>query len=300
MELASFVFDAGPFHSGLAAFFDSDDIEVSGEDLPTSLSKHPPKMKLHKEERDTQHQPLSSKAPYLTVQSTLDESLGILAAHRERGVFEMEKDHTAEYISSIILNILQECGLKREMLHLVVKNGAANMVKTIDIAFGKKKHICFAHLLSLGSYRFVEAVPELDLLIDKELKPGLVSEVLLVLVCVCGFERSGARPRPGHLGYGGFIPILNIIHCHTSAPIMRSAAEDRDLKEVVQLLEPLQAATNQVSGDKFPTVSLVIDACAFRVYGHWVKKGEGQNRAALFENMPKTELKYIYVNKLSR
>nr|CAD7442469.1 unnamed protein product [Timema bartmani] len=45
---------------------------------------------------------------------------------------------------------------------------------------------------------------------------------------------------------------------------------------------------------------LVIDACAFRVYGHWVKKGEGQNRAALFENMPKTELKYIYVNKLSR
>nr|CAD7266666.1 unnamed protein product [Timema shepardi] len=140
-----------------------------------------------------------------------------------------------------------------------------------------------------------------------------------------------------------FIPILNIIHRHTSAPTMRSVAESRDLKEVVQLLEPLQAAKNQVSGDKFLTVSLVIpiatnlqnkissffptsnvdiklreailealrkrlmvehipviDACAFRVYGHWVKKGEGQNRAALFENMPKTELKYIYVNKLSR
>ncbi|KAG6461800.1 hypothetical protein O3G_MSEX012864 [Manduca sexta] len=39
----------------------------------------------------------------------------------------------------------------------------------------------------------------------------------------------------------------------------------------------------------------VIDGCAFRVYGHWVKKGEGQNRAALFENMPKTELKSLYV-----
>nr|CAD7570959.1 unnamed protein product [Timema californicum] len=55
-----------------------------------------------------------------------------------------------------------------------------------------------------------------------------------------------------------FIPILNIIHRHTSAPTMRSVAESRDLKEVVQLLEPLQAAKNQVSGDKFPTVSLVI------------------------------------------
>ncbi|KAF9810579.1 hypothetical protein SFRURICE_021032 [Spodoptera frugiperda] len=38
----------------------------------------------------------------------------------------------------------------------------------------------------------------------------------------------------------------------------------------------------------------VIDGCAFRVYGHWVKKGEGQNRAALFENTPKTELKSLY------
>lgn len=44
----------------------------------------------------------------------------------------------------------------------------------------------------------------------------------------------------------------------------------------------------------------VVDGCAFRVYGHWVKKGEGQNRAALFENMPKTELKHIYVTNLSR
>lgn len=44
----------------------------------------------------------------------------------------------------------------------------------------------------------------------------------------------------------------------------------------------------------------VIDGCAFRVYGHWVKKGEGQNRAALFENMPRTELHALYINNLSR
>ncbi|XP_019619985.1 PREDICTED: phosphorylase b kinase gamma catalytic chain, skeletal muscle/heart isoform-like isoform X2 [Branchiostoma belcheri] len=33
----------------------------------------------------------------------------------------------------------------------------------------------------------------------------------------------------------------------------------------------------------------VIDGCAFRIYGHWVKKGEDQNRAALFENFPKRD-----------
>jgi hypothetical protein len=49
-----------------------------------------------------------------------------------------------------------------------------------------------------------------------------------------------------------------------------------------------------------PIFFQVIDGCAFRVYGHWVKKGEGQNRAALFENTPKIELKHIYVSNLSR
>lgn len=34
----------------------------------------------------------------------------------------------------------------------------------------------------------------------------------------------------------------------------------------------------------------LIDAYAFRMYGHWVKKGQQQNRAALFENTPKAVL----------
>ena len=33
-------------------------------------------------------------------------------------------------------------------------------------------------------------------------------------------------------------------------------------------------------------VRSLIDGCAFRIYGHWVKRGEEQNRAALFENGP--------------
>ncbi|KAI0231010.1 Phosphorylase b kinase gamma catalytic chain, liver/testis [Lamellibrachia satsuma] len=36
-----------------------------------------------------------------------------------------------------------------------------------------------------------------------------------------------------------------------------------------------------------------IDAGAFKIYGHWVKKGENQNRAALFENAPKRDIKGI-------
>jgi len=34
-------------------------------------------------------------------------------------------------------------------------------------------------------------------------------------------------------------------------------------------------------------VRAMIDSCAFHTYGHWVKRYEEQNRAALFETMPK-------------
>ena len=33
-------------------------------------------------------------------------------------------------------------------------------------------------------------------------------------------------------------------------------------------------------------VRRLIDSCAFRLYGPWVKKGEQQNRAALFQHRP--------------
>ncbi|XP_075706510.1 phosphorylase b kinase gamma catalytic chain, skeletal muscle/heart isoform isoform X2 [Rhinoderma darwinii] len=40
----------------------------------------------------------------------------------------------------------------------------------------------------------------------------------------------------------------------------------------------------------FKPIRKMIDACAFKIYGHWVKKGEQQNRAALFENTAKAIL----------
>lgn len=63
--------------------------------------------------------------------------------------------------------------------------------------------------------------------------------------------------------------------------------------------EPLSVACSRGDPYRIKILRKVIDGCAFRVYGHWVKKGEGQNRAALFENTPKTELKHLYMSNLS-
>ncbi|XP_064459522.1 phosphorylase b kinase gamma catalytic chain, skeletal muscle/heart isoform-like isoform X2 [Ornithodoros turicata] len=58
--------------------------------------------------------------------------------------------------------------------------------------------------------------------------------------------------------------------------------------------EPLSLEIARTDPYRIKTLRKVIDACAFRVYHHWVKKGEVQNRAALFENRPKVELRQLY------
>lgn len=64
--------------------------------------------------------------------------------------------------------------------------------------------------------------------------------------------------------------------------------------------EPLRAEDALRDPYRIKVLRKVIDGCAFRVYGHWVKKGEGQNRAALFENTPRCEVYNLYINSLNR
>lgn len=63
------------------------------------------------------------------------------------------------------------------------------------------------------------------------------------------------------------------------------------IKRLRDTPEPLSVERARIDPYKIRALRKVVDGCAFRVYGHWVKKGEAQNRAALFENVPKRELR---------
>jgi len=50
----------------------------------------------------------------------------------------------------------------------VTTDGAANMIKGIELEFDKKRHIvCFAHTLNLVAQHAISSVPELTTLISK-------------------------------------------------------------------------------------------------------------------------------------
>jgi phosphorylase kinase gamma subunit len=69
----------------------------------------------------------------------------------------------------------------------------------------------------------------------------------------------------------------------------------RRLRNTPQPLSLAQAAAQPYGMKEFRRV---IDGAAFRVYGHWVKRGEGQNRGAMFEQKPKTEVRRQQLQQL--
>ena len=51
--------------------------------------------------------------------------------------------------------------------------------------------------------------------------------------------------------------------------------------------QPISLRTVHLDPYRVRTLRKQIDGAAFRIYGHWVKKNDGQNRAAMFEHIPK-------------
>jgi len=71
------------------------------------------------------------------------------------------------------------------------------------------------------------------------------------------------------------------------------------IKRIKQTPEPLSVERARIDPYKIKALRKAIDGSAFRVYGHWVKRGENQNRAALFENQFKRELRIQRDEQLS-
>jgi hypothetical protein len=186
------------------------------------------------------------------------------------GVYDLEERHTAEYLAQKLTETCTLWGIRKESVTAVVTDSGANIVKAIDIAFGKHVHIsCCAHTLNLVVERSVENVPHLTELINKVkkivtwFKKSIVaSDELRKMTSLKMIQEVPTRWNSKYYMLERFLklraPINEIVNKHVSAPPITTALEIQQIQEVIDLLLPLEAASKELCGEKYITASKII------------------------------------------
>lgn len=74
------------------------------------------------------------------------------------GVYQSSERHTSEHIAEMLLQTCTEWGIDKNKVSAVVTDNPANMVKAIDLAFGKKTHTMFCTHSEFGGTKFYATV----------------------------------------------------------------------------------------------------------------------------------------------
>lgn len=150
--------------------------------------------------------------------------------------------------------------------------------------FWHRKQMLMLRMILAGNYNF--SSPEWE---DRS---HTVKDLISRMLVVNPTERYTATDALNHPFFQQYV-VAEVRHfspyrkfkviCMTVLAAMRIYCNFRRAK-------PVTKAVIQSDPYAVKPIRKLIDACAFRIYGHWVKKGQTQNRAALFENTPKTIL----------
>ncbi|XP_063061495.1 phosphorylase b kinase gamma catalytic chain, skeletal muscle/heart isoform-like [Engraulis encrasicolus] len=150
--------------------------------------------------------------------------------------------------------------------------------------FWHRKQMLMLRMILAGNYQF--GSPEWD---DRS---DTVKDLISRMLVVNPAERYTATDALNHPFFQQYV-VAEVRHfsplrkfkviCMTVLATMRIYCNYRRAKPVTK--EVIQSDPYAIK-----PLRKLIDACAFKIYGHWVKKGQTQNRAALFENTPKTIL----------
>lgn len=190
----------------------------------------------------------------------------------------LSESHTAEYLSTTIKNICEQWEISDEKIVAVTTDNGANIVKAIELTFGRAKHIrCIAHTLNLVVQNSV-MVNEIKIFIDKvrrivqwfhqsgvgadQLRNSQKAEnvpegkIKHLIGDISTRWNSQLHMIERFLAMSGTVG--GILLNHPNAPPMIQATEIAVLKEVVRILKPFEKVTEEMCSEKYVSASKAI------------------------------------------
>lgn len=191
------------------------------------------------------------------------------------GTRELCEPRTAAYLKRLLGDVLEYWGIQQSSVKGCVTDGGADIKKAMSEMFPGLHVPCFAHLVNNVGEDTTKLVEELTTLnntvkrlvtwfryrvdASRELKKeqekkGLIPK-RLVQECITRWNTK-YEMMERYLELQNDVSI--VLFKRTDGPDILNVAERGELREIVRLLKPLKEVTQDISGQKYITLSLVL------------------------------------------
>lgn len=192
------------------------------------------------------------------------------------GIEPLDQSHTGEYLGKTLQKMCERWEISDEKITACVTDNASNIALAIAEFFGKSKHLpCWAHTSQLIPKEIFEH-PDVKTVLDKVkriiklFKQSTLAADALRQAQGAAFLKliSSTEIRWNSVYYSlvrfvMLIVIINGILIDYPRIEAMTAAEVEILKELIDLLKPLEVLTRKISGEKYFTSSRVIPQVRF-------------------------------------
>ncbi|XP_018578649.1 zinc finger BED domain-containing protein 1-like, partial [Anoplophora glabripennis] len=201
------------------------------------------------------------------------------------GVYELSENHTGDYLGNCLRTVCEEWNIPLEKITAVVTDNGSNIVKAVSNVFGKNKHLpCFAHTLDLVASKIVYETEEVRDIVSKiksivthfkqsvidadKLRKAQGKDFLKLIQSVPTRWNSVYYMLERFLKLSTYIaPILLE---NSKGPSMIQGMEIEIVREVLQILKPIEQVSKEICGEQYLTGSKIIPIinCLFKTMQH--------------------------------
>ena len=195
------------------------------------------------------------------------------------GCFPLNDRHTAQYLKECINNIFEEFKIREEKLTGIITDGEAAIKKMCIDLFGNSKHIiCLAHATAHLLPQSLNNFPELTTIIDKVkaivtlIRRSIPASDKLKDLQVQDGKSEGTTLKlkqdvptrwttkidmlERYIQLESYVYVA-MGECDNPVDVL-IREEMKILKDVLPIMEPIRSVITEISGDTYPTSSMII------------------------------------------